>query len=404
MATFKIILDKRNKKKNGEHNLCVRIVNGKDVVYVTIAPLTEVQYNHVFVKKANDEKAIAFREKCNKFLTKCERIYAELKPFNIKLFRQRVKQKGEVVVKDNVTDLFLRYLEKKDIKAKTKDHYRTSLNVLNSFQNSLTVYDITENFLKNFEKKLKKKNTSSASIASYLRNLRSVINYFMYNEKIIHPSYQYPFGKGGYSISSYFPAKNVITQKEIQSVIRYNINNNADQEYALNIWKTLYFLNGSNFVDLLRLKWTDIKRNVIEFTRMKTEYTRKNNVRPVTVPLIPELQELLNKIGDKESIYVLGQIKETYSERTFNNKCNKLKKMINEKLSEISRTLKLSDDLKIGTARDCYATSLFRRNVPIASISKMLNHSNTVVTEHYISSLGTEEIFSINEHLCRKNS
>jgi hypothetical protein len=62
-------------------------------------------------------------------------------------------------------------------------------------------------------------------------------------------------------------------------------------------------------------------------------------------------------------------------------------------------------DLKLQTARDCYATSLMRKNVSTSLIGKMLNHSNVIVTEHYLSGLNPDELVEINSKLvtCSKS-
>lgn len=342
----------------------------------------------------------------NKFQSKCERIYSGLKPFNIKLFRQKIKVEEEEkeIVTDKISELFTMYINKKKLKHKTKSHYKTTSNILNSYKPGLSVYDITSDFLSEFEEEYKKK-VSLATVSSYLRNLRSVINYFRYTEKIIDASYEYPFGKGGYSIPDYYLYKDALPQKELELLINYEDFEDEKQRYAVDIWKMLYFMNGSNFVDLLRLKWTDVnfRGKRITFIRKKTETTRKKNVRPVVVPIIPDLQKLLEKYGNNNSTYVLGKINENYDETTFNNKSDKLKKMINSELLKISKKLDLTHDIKIQSARNCYAATLRRKNVPIASISKMLNHSNTIVTQHYIGDLNSDEVAEINNNLVVKN-
>ena len=40
MATFKIVLDTRTKKKGDKLNLAVRMVNGNDVMYLNISNIT----------------------------------------------------------------------------------------------------------------------------------------------------------------------------------------------------------------------------------------------------------------------------------------------------------------------------------------------------------------------------
>jgi hypothetical protein len=64
--------------------------------------------------------------------------------------------------------------------------------------------------------------------------------------------------------------------------------------------------------------------------------------------------------------------------------------IINSSDSVLSRPLQLS------CARDCYATTLDRGNVPREKISRMLGHSNVVITEHYLDGLDPDDTFGIN--------
>jgi len=88
MATFKIVLDKRTKLKDNKYNLSVRFVNGNDVMYLNIAKMNSKNYDQVFLKKSNDPDSITFRETCNGYLTKCERIFTELIPFSKEQLRE----------------------------------------------------------------------------------------------------------------------------------------------------------------------------------------------------------------------------------------------------------------------------------------------------------------------------
>lgn len=406
MATFKLVLDTRFKKKDETYNLAVRVINGDDVMFINIAPLSRKQYEQVFIRKLMDKNSIDFRESCNQFLSKCERIYAELKPFNKTLFRKKVFEEERVIPTSLLLkDLFLDYIKNnEDIKLRTKDHYRTSMNIFETFKPGITVYDVTPALLKNFEKAKLKTGCSLATVNSYQRHLRSIINHYSNVEKIIPKSYEYPFGKGGYSISSYFPSTLVLKQQEIIDVIEFDEFENDKQEYALTIWKILYYCNGSNFVDLLQLKWSDINGGYIKFIRKKTENTRKNNIQPVIVPVNLDLKILIDKVGVKTSSFILGELKEDYKENSFNNKCHKMKQAINKDLKIISKKLNLTIPLKLETARDCYAKSLDRAKVTRGDISKMLNHSNVIVTEHYLGGLSMETTEEINRNLVtRKN-
>ena len=171
------------------------------------------------------------------------------------------------------------------------------------------------------------------------------------------------------------------------------------EEYARDIWLLCYRYNGSNYVDMLRLKWADVKRENIIFYRKKTETTQRINKKPVNVALNDGAQSLLDKLGNKESIYVLGLLKEGYTEKTISNRSNKDRRNLNLHLKNIEKKLNLSAPLRLETARDCYASCLNRAGVPTQFICELMVHSSVVVTENYLSAMNNKEIFDANSCL-----
>ena len=399
MATFTIVLDKRIKLKNERYNLAVRMVNVNDVMYINISKMTEDQYGHVFIKKSKDKESIQFRETCNGYISKCERIFGELKPFSKERFRELFFEKDKDRPKSlRLTDLFDYYIENKEnIKLTTIGSLRYTRNRLEEFKQGASVGDITISFLRRFEKNEIETNNSQATTDHHMRNLRTIINFFTYIDKVIPEKYEYPFGPGGFTISSYFPSKQVLKKTEIQRIIELNEFKSKEHEFARDVWVLLYRLNGANFADLLRMKWNQIDGDYIFFTRKKTESTRRNNKKKITVPLTDKLKESIERVGDKTSPFLLGKLKEGYSEGYFRNKNHKIKEQINQKLKDIKEQLGLSRPLNLGCARDCYASSLDRSNIPREKISQMLGHSNVIITEHYLDGLDPDDTFGINE-------
>lgn len=403
MSTIKLVMDTRKGLKDNKFNLCVRVCHKRNVLYLPIpnAKLTESQYNQVFVKPSMDDGSIKFRESVNEFKTKCERIYSEMSVYNPKRFREQVYSKDKEIPKALVIkDMFDYYIENyKGITLRTRKHFKLSINYLEAFQQGLTVQDITPDFLRYFEDSKRKDGLSRSTIDGVFRNLRRIISYFLYEKKTIPKTYEYPFGKGGYSISSSWPKKLVLRNEEIQKVIDYRAPENPEREHARDIWLFLYRANGINFADLLKMRWDNIEGGYLIFFRKKTEFTRRNNIKPITAPLIPQLQEIIDKVGVTDSPFILGLLKEGYSETTFENLSHKVRSNLNKELLEISTKLKLSVPLKLKSARDCYASTLRRAKVSKDDIGDMLGHSNSIVTEHYLDSLDLEETFEINKHI-----
>jgi hypothetical protein len=269
MATFNIVLDKRTKLKGDKYNLAIRMVNVNDVMYIKVSKMTENQYDQVFIRKSKDKESIEFRDTCNGYISKCERIFSEFKPFNKARFRELFKNEDKSMPQSFLlSDLFDYYIEnKEDLKPKTIESLRYTRNRFEEFKPGISVGDVTVSFLKKFEKRVIGDNNSQATIDHHMRNLRSIINYFTHFVKIIPKEYEYPFGPGGFTISSYFPSKPVLKEPEIQSVIDFKEFKSIEHEFARDVWVLLYRCNGANFADLLRMKWSQIDGDYIFFTR-----------------------------------------------------------------------------------------------------------------------------------------
>jgi integrase len=277
--------------------------------------------------------------------------------------------------------------------------YQTAMNSLTEYKAGVVIQDITSDFLMDYEKSKREADYSPATISCYMRHLRSLINHFIFVEKILPKEYKYPFGKGGYTIKNYRKSKPVMSNAEIKKVVQFKKFENKEQEYARDIWLFLYRANGMNYADLIRLKWNNIKGKYIVFTRTKTENTRKNNVKDIVVPISPNLRKIIDKVGVKKSPFVLGILKEGYEEKTLANKKDWQQQKLNKCLKYISEKLKLSVDLRLKTSRDSYATTLKRSGKSRDEIGEMMGHSTSQVTEHYLASLDMDKTWEINEGL-----
>lgn len=400
MAKFNIVLDTRVKKKNNLYNLTVRLVNGNDVMFLNIVKMTKKQYDLVFTKKLMDEDSVKFREDCNTFLTNCERIFSQMKPFDKTRFRKLVYQEEKVIHEDlKLKDLFDRYIETNDnIKIRTKEHYKTTRNVFETLKPGLTIWDVNPDLLKKFEKEKTEHGCSSATIASYLRHLRRIINYHMKVDILIPKQYEYPFGEGKYMIRDYSGKRLVLSNNEIKRIIEFNDFEDKNQELARDLWVFLYRCNGVNMADLIRMKWSNIRGTHLVFVRMKTENT-KHAIEEIASPISPKVQELLDKVGVKDSPYILGYLNDGYNESTFRNKLKKVRRITNKNLKFICEKLDLSVKLDCGGARYAYASCLKRSGRSTDDISEMLGHSSVQVTKRYLDSLDMDKTNEINDCL-----
>ncbi len=182
-------------------------VVGNDMIYLNISKLNEKQYDHVFVKRAGDDESIAFREKCEGYITKCERIYNKLKPFNKTRFRKLLKnEENDIPETLLLKGLFKDYYTTNDnIKHSSKGRYRSSMNIFETFMKGAAVYDVTPDYLRKFEKYNLNIGNSPATIASNITDLKRILNYYTKVKKLIPRDYEYPFSEVGYRIKNFIP-------------------------------------------------------------------------------------------------------------------------------------------------------------------------------------------------------
>lgn len=406
MAKFHLELDKRVPLKDSKYNLSVRMCHKNDVMYLKIVPVTEKQYEKVFVRKADDKKSTEFRNECMGFIGRCENIFAEMKPFNKKRFRELVYGKessnNDTKVSLKLIDLIDRYVDARGTaKLHTKDMYKTAINKYNSLKPDISILDITPALLMEFEKKMLDDDFSPFTVSSYMRHLRSLVNHFINVDKVIPNDFKYPFGKnGGYVVRKGRSLKLVMSNTEINKVLELFDFQSPEEEYARDCWVLSYLCNGQNYQDLFCLKWSSIHDDLIMLTRLKTENTTRNNSRDIVIPVIPKLRELIEKIGDKDSPYVLGHLKKGYNDKNLRSQKDWQLQKIRAGLNSISERLKLSVPLKMKTARDCYNNVLKRAGWDQNTRGDMMGHSpGNILAAHYDGVIDKEKLFEINSCL-----
>jgi|TARA_B110000879_G_scaffold26918_1_gene36484 integrase len=404
MATFNLLLDKRNRLRNGRFNLVVRIFEENTFVDLRLEKLTENQFKSIFVRNATDAKSIEFRKRCNEIKGYAESIYDKIgyldkNKIRTEFYNRNKSNSSSILLKD----LFGDYTQQSETRISTKDRYAYSLRVLQRHHKELDVTEIDKAFLNSFERTQLRDGLSIATISGTFRDLRAVINHFIYVDKRIPETYKYPFGKGGYSIKTSFSTKQVLDEDEIQKILEYD-SENHDLLFARDMWEFLYRCNGINFIDAFLMKWTCIQGEFIVFHRRKTETTRRNNRKAIEAPFDKSMKEIIERWSNRTSPYIFGYLTGNENETYIYNKVKKTKKRINQLLKSISEELQLSLPLTIKTARETYATTLLRNGVSKDEISEMLGHSNSTVTEHYLAGLNKDTKRRINSVLPKRGT
>ena len=148
-------------------------------------------------------------------------------------------------------------------------------------------------------------------------------------------------------------------------------------------WRSIYFGNGMNVQDLLRLthRNINIKTGEIIFRRRKTLETSD---REVHVVIIPELMAALQEIsGGKEYIIPILDGVEKDSEEEFKI-IHQTTHNINTNLRKICKSLGIPEHIITSTGRHAFATTLIQNGIPIEFVSDALGHQSIRTTQNYL--------------------
>lgn len=174
-----------------------------------------------------------------------------------------------------------------------------------------------------------------------------------------------------------------ISEESLRRLLNATRNELPEKEFHyLQYFRCLYYGNGINIGDLLRLRHENISGNEIIYYRKKTEVSSFKKL--IRIPLLPQLAEALNYLagGKKHIIPVLEPYREN-SEEEF-KAIKQTTKTINKYLGRACETLHIREKVTTNLARHAFATRLLQKGIPVEFISEALGHSNIQTTRHYL--------------------
>ena len=155
---------------------------------------------------------------------------------------------------------------------------------------------------------------------------------------------------------------------------------------AVDVFVFSYLNAGINFIDIAKLKHSNIVDNHLIYNREKTK-------KLINVPLQPKALEIIAKYQNDKSPYLFPILSPFHkTEVQIADRLHKVLAKINKHLKEIGVKLKLPIPLTTYVARHSYATVLKRAGVSTAIISESLGHSSERITQIYLDSFDNEQI------------
>lgn len=413
LGTVTVVLYKKN-RKGPLFNIALRVNYRNLVTYLNLVKVTKEQYESIFIRRAKDEASIEFRKSVEAQKLKCESLIYKLEKLidtkdgviSLSLLREMFFSPSDSSESQDISMLLFSELTQQYVKSnqilalRSKRKYLNSSNSLEKFKPNLKVIEVTYQLLIDFEQYHLRNGKKSATVASYMRDIKAILNFYL-TEELSDTSYKFPFGRGRnkYQIKTSHHRKDVLTDEELNKVLAFTDFESAKEEYAYKCWKFIYGSNGMNPIDLILLRKDDFKEDFFFFERHKTINTRKNNLELIPVFMSPDMQELKAFLQNKdvENPFFLGELKKGFNvlvkenEKILINKVMNWGRYQNRYLKRISNRLGISQKITMASCRDLFTNKCLRSGVASSEISRMLGHSSQTVIENYIGKINLVE-------------
>ena len=282
------------------------------------------------------------------------------------------------------------------INSATKHKY--ALQVLDGYKpTTMALEAIDLDYLKGLELYLRQRGNKDNSIATRFAIFKAIYNKAVKEGKVAVK--QNPFSI--YQVGSLWVTtrKRAIDKDDIQRLIDLEITEGHTTEYrrlAKDLFLFSYFTAGMNFGDIARLRYKDILRGRVNYSRHKTQ-------KLLSFQLVPMALQILEKYGTaghgEDYIFpILNRHEHTSPQQIF-NRLHKVLRKVNRELKVLGEMIGLGMPLTTYVARHTYATVLKRSGVSVALISESLGHSDLSTTQIYLDSFENSQIDAAMQHL-----
>lgn len=392
-----IYLDSRRAKENGKFPVKLRVYTStprRQKLYPTVFEFSEKEFESIWLTSKPRKEHKEDRSKLNAVEVKAKEVADQLNPFSFDLFEKQLYRKvGDGVrVSYHYNQLIKNLHKRKQIG--TANSYEYSQKSLMEFVkgtgrgkfDNLTLFDITPDWLKDYEQYLVDDNGKSiATVGIYLRALRAVFNKAI-EEKEIDQDF-YPFGKRRYQIPATSNVKKALTKDQLRTLYT-STPETPEQQKAKDFWLFSYFCNGMNTKDVAELRFKDIEDGKIHFVRAKTKRTTKAKLKPVTVYLNEFTTNFISQYGNKNPSpenLVFDIISDNQSTIEQHNAINNFNRYLGQHLKRFGKSIGLPETISPYWARHTFATNSLRKGASMEFMQEAMGHGNKGTTQRYFA-------------------
>lgn len=270
--------------------------------------------------------------------------------------------------------------------------YRSSLNALTAYQGGGDLFfnEVTPEWLKGFEVYLRGRGCSWNTVSTYLRTFRAVYNRAVH----LRCAHSIPHLFRSVYTGTRADHKRALGQGDMKKVFAGWTSASAVSPVVLrtrDLFVFMFVLRGMPFVDLVYLRKSDLRDNVITYRRRKTG-------RALSVTLTAEAMTLLKKLmsRDPSSPYLFPFLRSKEGTREAYREYQLALRNYNRQLILLGEVLGVAGRLSSYSARHTWATTAYHCEIHPGIISEAMGHSSITVTETYLKPFKSQKIDEAN--------
>ncbi len=298
---------------------------------------------------------------------------------------------------NEINDITLfNYIEKLIVKlqnngqARTGETYNCTLNSFKRFRCGKDLYfaELDNDLLISYEYFLKSNGLSMNTVSFYMRRLRAVYNRAV-DDGLAEPNDLF---KKVYT-SSEKTQKRAIPLKLIKRLKSLDLSSSATKAFARDMFLFSFYTRGMSFVDIAYLQKRDLKNDILNYRRKKTNQL-------LYVRWEPCMQEIVDRYASEaDSAYLLNIIKDKKNDAR-KQYLNALT-LINRNLKSLGRLIGSDRPLSMYVARHSWASIAKTEGVSLSVISEGMGHYSESTTQIYLASLDSSVIDKANEKIIK---
>ncbi|RXJ52626.1 site-specific integrase [Gelidibacter gilvus] len=263
---------------------------------------------------------------------------------------------------------------------------------------SLKFHQITPDLLFRYETYLRTNGNQDGGIGVKMRELRALFNEAI--ERGITNEKYYPFKIYKVSKLKSNNIKKALSREQIKLMENLDTEQHPHLMDTQNYMVFSYYTGGMNFVDMMKLKWSNIEEDRILYKRSKTKGRFSVKIMP---PVKKVIDFYRKKVRKTEYVFPILLSDELTPIQIENRKLKTLKKF-NKQLKEIASIQGINSNVTSYTIRHSFATNLKYAGISMDVIGETMGHQNVNVTRAYLKEFENEVLDSAMEKLLEEDT